>query len=160
MQKILFLSILLSACAVSKKTNTTHSFVGDQVGCGNFMVYKLSEDNREYLSISFKADQVEYKNKQSFGVDKADFLEVRWKKFGGEIHQSLCNDVIGRHPSTISDEVALSGLVDISLSEGQVENANNESPYIVTIVLRNIEFESSSIDYLRIENVNVGWLPG
>ncbi|WP_425391876.1 hypothetical protein [Ekhidna sp.] len=153
--------IFLASCAVNKSTNTFHPFNGNQVSCGNFIAYKLTDDNDEYVSVSFSASEVDFTESQVFGIGKAKVLEVRRKKYNGPISSTLCNDVMpAEMPDKVSDEVATSGLVEILLSQEDIEKAKNGQPYSVTIILKDVQFTEMTIDYLRIEKTNVGWLPG
>ncbi|WP_420315705.1 hypothetical protein [Ekhidna sp.] len=152
--------LFLLSCSVSKPTKTLHPYTGQQLGCGNFIAYKLSEDNNEYISISFNASNVELGAKQSYGIGKASIVEVKRKKYEGRIDQSLCNDVMMDKPDIIIEELATGGIVEILIRDEEIEKSKNNEPYNVTIILRDVTFEGSVVDYLRIEKINVGWLPG
>lgn len=160
--KIWSLSLLslLFACSVTKNAKTINPYEGDAIGCGNFIVYKLTPSNDEYISISFNASEVELVGSQSYGIGKTDILKVERKKFAGPMNQLLCNDVMEGRPKKIFDEVATSGTVDINLNEVALEQAKDNKGYKVTVILRNVEFEGLTLDYLKLENVYVGWLPG
>lgn len=137
-----------------------HSYTGAEVGCGNFIVYKLTLDNKEFVSIAFNSATVQWVDSQSFAVGKADVLEIKRKVYAGEIHQSLCNDIMMEKPEKLIEEVATSGIVEVLTSENERAKANKKEPYKVTIILKNVTFSEITIDYLRIENIHVGWLPG
>jgi hypothetical protein len=161
MHKIIGILVIgiLTSCTVNKAKKSANIFSGDQIGCGDFIIYKLSKDNAEYISIAFNSNEIEYKDSQSYGIGKANILEVRRAKFDGAIHETLCSDVIVSKPKELINEVALSGLIGINLTANDMEKAKNKEPYFVTLSLRNVIFENYSIEYLRIENVKVGWLP-
>ncbi len=152
--------LLLFGCAVNKGTKSIHVFKGDSIGCGDFIVYKLSEDNREYVSIAFNAKNVKLRDFQAYGVGKTDILEVKRRKYRESISASICNDVMVDKPELILDESPSEGVIEILISEEERKKASQNKGYNVTIVLKKVLFENSAIDYLRIENVFVGWLPG
>lgn len=152
--------ITLTACSTNKQLQSIHPFQGSQGGCGNFMVYKLSEDKKQVLSIVVNMQGITPKALQSYGLDKTEVVEVTWKMYAGDISPSLCNDVLTPRPRQLKDVVATSGLVDIFINDLEREKIEQGRPYKVTIVLRKIAFEGLFLSNLRIENVNVGWLPG
>ncbi|WP_421762586.1 hypothetical protein [Ekhidna sp.] len=152
--------ILLTACAVNKNTKSTNPYTGDTVGCGNFIVYKLNEDNSEFVSIVIDAGSVELESTQSYGIGKADIVKVARKKYAGSIAASLCNDVMMDKPDELLDEVATSGTVELLVDELEIEKAKKNEAYKVTVILRKVAFGDTTIDYVRLEDVMVGWLPG
>ncbi|MEM7297770.1 MAG: hypothetical protein AAF391_05835 [Bacteroidota bacterium] len=156
----LIILILAASCSVTKSTNSLHSYTGDAIGCGNFIVYKLSEDKKEYLSIAFNASTIEWEDVQAYAVDKTDILEIKRKKYDGPIDAVLCNDVMAEKPSELLEEIAIDGSVEIYLSELEREKAKRKEGYKVTLVLRKVVFDGVAVDYLKFENVYVGWLPG
>ncbi|MEP1032996.1 hypothetical protein [Ekhidna sp.] len=163
MKKLSYITLifLIASCSVSKSTKTMHPFSGDSVGCGNFIVYKLTEDNKEFVSIIVDVSSIELEARQSYGIGKSEIIKVTRKKYEGAINETLCNDVmIAKKPKELLEEVATDGVVDLIVSEVEQEKANNNEPYKATIILKNVVFESISIDYLRLDNINVGWLPG
>ena len=157
---ILSIAILLSACAVNKSTKTMHPYEGGMVGCGDFIIYKLANDNQEYVSIVVDMSAIELEDLQAYAIGKADVVNVTRKKFNGPIHAALCNDVMGERPEELLSEIATSGIVELRVNETQRKNKEKGEPYTVTLVLKKVVFETMSIDYLRLEDVNVGWLPG
>ena len=157
---IIILSIFATACAVNKGTKSIHPYNGDSLGCGNFIVYKLSKDKTEYVSIALNASKIAFENIQAYGVGKAEILEVKRKKYEGDISPSLCNDIMTDPPKVQLEETATSGIVEILLAENEIEKAKKNDGYRATIVLKNVVFTTMTVDYLRIENVYVGWLPG
>ncbi|MEO9869257.1 hypothetical protein [Ekhidna sp.] len=162
MNKILFLAlfIIISACSVTKSTKSSHQFTGGSVGCGNFIVYKLSEDNTEYVSVAVNARSIDVESDQAYAIGKADIVEVKRKKYAGKVDASLCNDVMIDMPKEELEEVATSGIVELKLSKEELEKAKNKRPYRATVILKNVIFGSLTIDYLYLENIYVGWLPG
>ncbi len=153
--------LLITSCSVSKNTKTIHPFSGGSVGCGNFIVYKLTEDNKEYVSVVVDVSSIELEPRQSYGIGKSDVVKVTRKKYDSEINTTLCNDLMPeKRPSEILEEVASDGTIELLVSEPELEKANKNEPYKATVILRNVVFETVSIDYLRLENINVGWLPG
>lgn len=158
---IIFIAcFVLAGCAVNKGTKSIHVFKGDAIGCGDFIVYKLSDDNKEYISIAFNAKNVELRDFQAYGVGKTDIMEVKRRKYKEPISASICNDVMVDKPELVLEESPKQGVIEILISEENREKARKNQGYNVTIVLKKILFENSAIDYLRIENVYVGWLPG
>ena len=148
-------------CAVTKNTQPLHPFLGESVGCSNFIIYKLSEDNKQYVSIKIDGSAVEWQESQAYAIGKADILSVHYRKFDSVIHQVLCNDIMPvRMPKRLVEEMAKEGEVEIIISEEEREKASNYQGYKVTVVLKDVIFDSLLIDYLRIDNVYVGWLPG
>lgn len=156
----LVLLIACLSCTASKQTKTIHPFTGDAVGCGQFIVYKLTESNDEYVSISFDVGSVLLQRLQSYAIDKAQVVTVKRKRFEAPIHDTLCNDVRREKPQKSFEEAAKEGIVEIYLSDIDIERAKNKESYYVTVVLKNVIFDSISIDYLRLEKIYVGWLPG
>ncbi|MEQ9466633.1 MAG: hypothetical protein RLN88_04425 [Ekhidna sp.] len=157
---ILIAAISFSACSVTKSTQSMHPFDGGSVGCGNFIVYKLSGDNQEYVSVVLDVTSIELQKMQAYSVDKAEVVKVKRKKYDGPINASLCNDVMMQKPNELLEEVAIDGIVEVYVDLLEKEKAEKKEPYKVTIVLKKIVFETMTIDYLRLENINVGWLPG
>ena len=147
-------------CLVTKSTKSIHPYSGDSVGCGNFIIYKLSEDNNEYVSVVVDVSSVELHELQVYSLGKADVVKVTRKKYATPINASLCNDVIMDKPKELLKEIAMEGAVEVVVSEYNLEKAEKKEPYAVTIILKKVIFETMLIDYLRIENINVGWLPG
>lgn len=137
-----------------------HPFEGDRVGCGDFIVYKLTNNNQEYVSVVVDMSAIELEDFQAYAIGKADVVNVTRKKFGGPIHTALCNDVMGERPEELLAETATSGIVELRVNETQRKNKEKGEPYTVTLVLKKVVFETMTIDYLRLEDVNVGWLPG
>ncbi|MEO9485064.1 MAG: hypothetical protein ABJG47_16510 [Ekhidna sp.] len=156
----LLLAVILIGCSVTKTTNNIHPFSGDSMGCGNFIVYQLSEDNSEYVSIVVDVSSIDLEEMQVYNVSKADVVRVTRKKYASAVNASLCNDVMMDKPKELLEEIASEGVVEVFVTNYQLEKAENKEPYNVTIVLKKVIFETISIDYLRIENINVGWLPG
>lgn len=155
---VLTLLLMIASCSVSKKTSTINPFQGDTVGCGNFIVFRLSEDGKQYISVSVNANEVEFED--SFALVDAKAVEVKWKKFAGDIRSAICNDVMGDKPSQLNDQVAKSGAVSIKINDEERRKKENNEAYKVTVVLKELIFEDLTVDYLQIENVVVGWLPG
>jgi len=130
------------------------------MGCGDFIVYKLTNDNKEYISVAFNAKNVELQDFQAYGIGLTDIMEVKRRKYKEPISASLCNDVMLDKPELIYEESPTQGTVEILVSSEEREKAKKNQGYRVTIVFKKVLFESSVIDYLRIEDVFVGWLPG
>ncbi len=162
MNKIAFLALIIlsSACSVTKSTKSSHPFTGDSVGCGNFIVYKLSEDNTEYVSVAVNIRSIDLEGQQAYAIGKADVVEVKRQKFAGKVNASLCNDVMIDMPKEELEEIATSGIVELKLNNAELKKAKNKEPYKATVVLKNVVFSSITIDYLYLENIYVGWLPG
>ena len=157
---IVLLTLLVGGCTVNKNTSTMHPFTGHEIGCGNFIVFKLSEDNTEYVSVAFNASEVEWEDFQGYSLEKAQIAKVERKKYRSPIHTTLCNDVMTDRPEQLLSDVAISGTLEILANDIEREKAKEDQGYRVTIILKDVFFENSSIDYLRIDNVYVGWLPG
>lgn len=156
----LLLVALVVSCSVTKNTQSMHPYKGDEVACGNFIAYKLTQGNDEYISISFNASTVEYVESQIYAIGKTDIVEVSRKKFNGDISAALCNDVMMDQPSEVSSETATSGTIEVIVSEAERRKAESKQGYRVTIVLKEVKFSEVTVDYLRLENIYVGWLPG
>ena len=156
----LLLILAIASCSVTKSTKSMHPYSGGSVGCGNFIVYKLTEDNKEYVSVVVDVLSIELESMQTYAIGKADVIKVSRKKYDGVIDAALCNDVMANKPKKLFEEEATSGQVELILNKVEMEKAKKNEPYRATIVLKKIVFESTSIDYLRLENINVGWLPG
>jgi len=137
-----------------------HPFKGGAVGCGDFIIYKLTEDNNGYVSIIFDMSVIELQAMQAYAIGKTDILNITRKTFDGPIHAALCNDVMGERPNELLSENAISGVFELRVSEIQRKNKERGEPYRVTVILKNIAFSTMTIDYLRLEDVTVGWLPG
>ncbi|MEQ8904346.1 hypothetical protein [Ekhidna sp.] len=157
---ISLLVVLFSACAVTKSTKTMHPYSGDNIGCGDFIIYKLANNNKEYVSVIIDMSAIEVENLQAYAIGKADVVIVTRRKFDGPINSSLCNDVMSDKPEELLEEIATDGVVELLVNEAQQEEKKKGNPYKVTVVLKKVVFEGMTIDYLRMENVNVGWLPG
>src|SRR5690606_35689781 len=114
---------IFMGCSVTKSTQSMHQFTGGEVGCGNFIVYKLTESNDEYVSIALNASELEFEEFQAYAIGKTEIMEVKHKKFDGPINQALCNDVMGKRPAEILEETATSGVVEILVSEVEREKA-------------------------------------
>ena len=67
---------------------------------------------------------------------------------------------MGERPEELLTEVAEGGIVELHVNETQRQKKEKGEPYTVTVVLKKVVFETMSIDYLRLEDVNLGWLPG
>ncbi|WP_370087291.1 hypothetical protein [Ekhidna sp.] len=162
MNKALFLIlvVLVSACAVNKGTKTIHPYNGGSVGCGNFIVYKLTDDNTEYVSVVLDASSIELEQTQAYAIGIADVVKVTRKKYAGSIASSLCNDVMADKPEELLEEIASEGIVEVRVSEVEIKKAEKKEAYKATIILKNVVFDGVVIDYLRLEDVTVGWLPG
>ncbi len=156
----LIVSFVLVGCSVTRTSKPIHPYQGNSIGCGNFIVYKLTEDNTGYVSIAFNTKSVELEKFQAYGVGKTDILEIKKKQYKGSISASICNDVMIEKPDLILEESPRQGVLEIIIAEDELEKAKNNKGYKVTIVLKKVLFEKSIIDYLRIEDVYVGWLPG
>lgn len=163
MKQTLFIALILlfCGCSVTKSTKTIHPFNGDSVGCGNFIVYKLTEDNQAYVSVIVDVSSIELEERQAYGIGKTPLVNVAYKKFDSKIDQTLCTDIrFDKKPGLLVDEIAEEGLIELLVSDIELEKAKNDEPYKATVILKNVRFESLSIDYLRFEKINVGWLPG
>lgn len=155
----LLATLLLSfSCTVSKQTGTLSQFKGESVGCGNFIVHKLSEDGGQYISISVNANEVEFQD--SYALVEAQYIEVRWRKFDGNISSFICSDITGDRPTLQIDQVAKTGSVSIKVSDAELKKKEREEAYNVTVILKDVVFDGLIIDYLQLKNVEVGWLPG
>ena len=152
-----FLSI---SCTVTKSTSKIHPFNGDDLGCENLIAYKLSKNNHEYVSINVDIGSIELGEKQAYGIGKSDVVEVVRRKFEGPVNQTLCTDVIiDRKPEKLLEETATEGIVELYVNKDELVKVKDNRPYTATIILRNVLFETTSIDYLRLERINVGWSP-
>ncbi len=158
--RLITILFVMAGCSVNKSSKTIHPYLGNSIGCGDFIVYKLEEDNTGFVSIAFNAKSVDLQRFQAYGVGKTDILEIKKKKYKGSISASICNDVMTEKPELVLEESPRQGVVEILIAEDQIEKAKNNEGYKVTIVLKKVLFEKSAIDYLRIEDVYVGWLPG
>lgn len=160
MRTIFLVSILILSfsCSVSKQTGAINPFQGERVGCGNFIVYKLSEDGSQYISISVNANEVEFKD--SYALVEAESIEVRWRKFDGNISSFICSDISGDKPGLQINQIAKSGSISIKVSDEELKKKEKEEAYKVTLILKDIIFDGLTIDYLHLENIQVGWLPG
>lgn len=159
----LFISCLIiigTACAVTQNTRSMHPYEGDSIGCGDFIIYKLTDDNSEYVSVIIDMSAIELENMQAYVIGKAEVVKVSRKKFTGPINASLCNDVMSQKPDELLEEIASDGIVELHVSDGQQLEKKKGNPYTVTVILKKVVFPGMTIDYLRLENVNVGWLPG
>ncbi len=156
----MFTTLLIASCTVSKTTSPLHPFRGGQLGCGNFVVYKLTEDEKAYISVSYVASAYQFKETQSFEISVGGGVKVRWKKFEESIRSSLCNDVRTVNLRPTLDQTAESGSVEVRIDQNSLSMAEDDKPYEVTLVLKNIVFDGLVVDYLQIENVTVGWMPG
>ena len=153
--------IILTSCAVNKQTTSSNPFEGDQVGCGDFIIYKLSSDNKSYLSVAFNVKSVELTTRQVYAIGKADVIEVAYKKYDSDISPMLCNDVMPTKPTKpVLDQVATSGTVEVLISDIDIEKAKRKEPYAVTLILKDVQIGEETIDYIRIDKTTVGWLPG
>lgn len=160
MKNATFLLLLLAACTVSKSTNTVNPFNGKVVGCGNFIVYQLSGDNKEFISIALNAKEVELKANLGFVIGRSEGIEVKWKKFSGDISNVLCNDAVGNRPERVHELTASGGTLNVSIEKDLLEQAKNGDPYKVSLILKNVVFEGLVVDYIEIKDVQVGWIPG
>lgn len=137
-----------------------HPYTGDSIGCGDFIIYKLANNNQEYVSVIMDMSSIELESLQVYAIGKADVVKVTRKKFDGPVNTSLCNDVMSVRPKELLEEIASQGIVELVVGETQRKEKKKGNPYTVTVILKKVVFEGMSIDYLRLENVNVGWLPG
>lgn len=160
MKNITFVLILLSACTVSKSTNTINPFRGDVAGCGNFIVYKLSEDGNQFISVALHAASIELGASQTFSIGRSEAVEIKWKKFEGDVGATLCNDVVGQRPRRIYDFTATSGTLNVQIDEVELVKVKAGDPYNVNLLLKNVVFDSLVVDYLEIKDAKVGWIPG
>lgn len=163
MKRLIYSIALLffaTSCSVTKNTNTVHQFTGDSIGCGSFIVYQLSDDNTEFISVALNVGEVELRKNQTYRIGKANVIEVKRKRYSESIASNLCNDVRNNSPRELLSETATSGLVEVLISDENLRLAKEQNSYQVSIVLKNVIFEGVQIDYLKIENINVGWLPG
>jgi len=163
--KIRILLMLLAAgiagCAVRKNTQTIHPFSGESIGCSNFIIYQLSVDQKQYIAVKLDASSIEWQGSQAYTIGKADILSVQLRTFDGAVSQMLCNDVnLTTRPKKLSEEVAKEGVVEVMISREEIDKASNNRGYKASVVLKNVIFDSLRIDYLKIDNVYVGWLPG
>jgi len=67
---------------------------------------------------------------------------------------------MGQKPELLGEESPSQGTVEMIGSAEEREKATKNQEYRVTVVFKKVIFEDSAIDYLRIEDVYVGWLPG
>ena len=162
MNKILFSILILISlgCSVRIKTKEIHPYIGDSVGCGSFIIYKLSADDTEYLSVIIDATFIEWENKQTYSIAKANVVYVSRKKYEKSIAASLCNDVMVEKPKLLLTEDATEGISELIISDENIEKAKKNQAYQVSVVLKNISFETLFLDYLYLEKITVGWLPG
>ena len=162
MKNFLFLliGVVLAGCAVYKGTTSLHPFDGDGLGCRDFVVYRLTKDNTEYISIAFSAKSIEMREFQAYGIGKTDIMQVKRRKYKEPIIASLCSDFMTGKPELLQEEAPSQGTVEIIVSSEEREKAKKNQEYRITVVLKKVIFEDSAIDYLRIEDVLVGWLPG
>lgn len=135
---------------------SVNRFTGTQAGCGHMIVYKLTENNTEYISMALNTKGLKLTNSQTYWIGKEDFLEVKWKVFNRDIQNSICNEGLDRRPRPSINLAATSGIVKIQVSDEDLIKSRRKESYIVTVELRNIVFEGLTVDYLRLENVQVG----
>ncbi len=157
---ILVTCIIGFGCAVNKSTKTMHPYSGNSAGCGNFIVYKLTDDETEFVSIKVDISKIDLEKSQVYAIGKAEVVSINRKKYGASIGSSICNDVMIDPPKLLLEETANDGLVELTLTEENLVKAKNNQPYRVTVILKNVIFKSIAVDYLQFDNVYVGWLPG
>ena len=154
MNKLYFLLtlLLLIGCTVTKNTKSIHPYTGASVGCGNFIIYKLGEDNKEYVSVVVDISSIELESTQTYGIGKTEVVKVTRKKFDSSIDATLCNDVMpATRPVELLEEVASEGIVEVIVVEAELEKAEKREAYRATVILKNVVFETQAIDYLRLE---------
>ena len=158
---LILLSLVLgTSCAVNTGTKTIHPYSGGSTACGNFVVYKLTEDETEFVSLKVDMSSIDLVKTQTYGIGKAEVVSVFRKKYASSVSASLCNDVMIDKPELLLEEAASNGLVELSLTAENLKKAKNKQPYHVTVIFKDVIFESMVIDYLQLDNVIVGFLPG
>lgn len=155
-----FLFWLLSSCVTTKTNSLKHPFDGDQLGCGSFIAFKLSADKRQVVSVAVNMTGIDVEPSQNFRIGDTDVVEVKWKVYDGDIGPSLCNDLIGQQPDLLEERIADGGLLEILVGEEEIKKQQRREPYKVTLVIRRATFDELRIDYLKVEALLVGWLPG
>ena len=87
-------------------------------------------------------------------------MDVKKRTYDGAIDKVLCSDEGVTPPALLKEERPVSGIVELRIKEAEKVKSENGEAYLISMVLKRVRFAESTIDYLLIENVRVGWLPG
>ena len=150
---------LLCSC-VTNRNLSSHPYSGSTIGCGSFTVYKLTQMNKGFLSVRYTGDYESLSQESSIDLSKTQLFTVQNKFYDGSIKELLCNDVLINPPIELSNEEAIAGELSISMTKEDFQSMKSGRPYEISVRLKNIQFESGVIEYIELENVLVGWLPG
>ena len=137
-------------------------------GCTNFIVYKGTADQTQYIVVSVDKDELEItEGTRTFDLEEnKDDINIVYHIFDPGIedqtnkHFPFCNDIapIAESPSY----TAVSGT--ITIEAGPEERDEYMRSYTVSVSLIDMIFEIDSEETIlpdtQINNVNVGWLPG
>lgn len=163
------LTMLLTSSCKKENIKPNLNFTSTSYGCSNFIVYKVNKNEDAAIAVIGNREKLNLSTtEQTFNLTSVnpDELKVEIRRYKGNAGKYYCNDVPSEAGDLISIWNSKNGNVTIKIVQDSVgTNAVGKPLYIIDVKINNIEFENNngrniSIDELKFENVNVGWLPG
>ncbi len=153
--------------AASAQTNeiTTLLFNGPAKGCGNFVVYRDTEDKTKVVEVQAGTKALNMKTTpQTYGIGSTPTLRVAIHDYGNVQHslEGYCSDYSRGDEPEPQFIYATAGKVTIHISRKKVEYGPFPA-YAVTVILENVTFPVTNgiayhIEKAEIKDVVVGWL--
>ena len=170
---ILILSIFLfNACAINENVENdqleTLTFTGQTVGCSDFIVAKLLDDDNENITLSIiglgREDLNLTATETMFNLPVSN-LTIQVSEWDQSAANYFCSDTIdpNNYPQRITIWSAVSGTAKVLVTNVIVGTVWTD--YKIAIVLEDVIIKNGNgtqkrITDLTIINLPVGWLPG
>jgi hypothetical protein len=144
---------------------TSLLFNGTAKGCGNFVVYRDTEDRTKVVEVHAGTKALNLKTTpQTYDIGTTPTLQVAIHDYGNDKHSLLeyCSDSIREDALRPQFIYATAGKVTIHISKKKVEYGHFPA-YAITVTLENVTFPvtngiSYHIEKAEIKDVMVGWL--
>ena len=142
-------------------------FSGPVYGCADFNIQKESDSTNSRIALRINGSPYQDlgldSTFQSFSLPNPD-LDVKILEWDGLVGEQFCNDVIVNEPPILNSLSAVSGTIQLKISD--LDTSDVFDTYKISVILENIilndstESEQVTISELILEDVFVGWLPG
>lgn len=159
----------LVAQKMAPKPPTAAMFNGESGGCGSFQVFRYNTAFTSLIQFGVNADSLAISNGTTTlaVTPNSGGIDLRIVQFAEPVPHYVCSD-FGARPQPVATWRAISGQVRLKVSGKATAGAPTpqSSEYRVSVVMSNVVLENEAtketcrLGSVRIENVDVGWIPG
>lgn len=145
---------------MSNKNQSSSTFVGPVVSCGNIVIYQMSEDRKSYVKLFIDISRLDLKESNRLTVN-SQYLKVRMERYAEDISSILCNDIRQAKPSRLDEIEAVSGSLLLEMTKDDVSNCNRGLEYRCRVQITDLKFQDSDKSYkFSVPDVIGGVRPG